>query len=103
MKIVSAIVIAVVLSLTRLSLAAVPAVGAAPKGDPVAVATKIIKYNFPDCKRVSGATRSSDGSIWAKCDGVSYLVFTLFNAKEGKVIEVAMNCSAAKRLLNVAC
>ncbi|MCR4347092.1 MAG: hypothetical protein NUV55_07825 [Sulfuricaulis sp.] len=85
------------------SVSAAPAVGAAPKGDPTAVATKIIKYNFPECKRVSSATRRSDGSIRAKCDGVDYLVFTVFNAKEGKTIEVALNCTAAKALLNISC
>jgi hypothetical protein len=79
------------------------AVGAAPKGDATVVASKIIKHNFPECKRVTGAVRASDGSIRAKCDGTSYLVFTVFNAKEGKVLELAMNCSAAKSLLGVSC
>jgi hypothetical protein len=79
------------------------AVGAAPKGDPTAVASKIIKYNFPECKHVSNASRSPDGSIRAKCDGTNYLVFTVFNPKEGKVLELAMNCTAAKSLLNVSC
>lgn len=83
--------------------AATPAVGAAPKGDPTAVATKIIKQNFPECKRVSNAKRKPDGSIQAKCDGADYLVFTVFNAKEGKIIEVALNCTAAKSLLNISC
>jgi hypothetical protein len=83
--------------------AATPAVGAAPKGDPAVVAAKIIKQNFPDCKRVSNAKRNPDGSIRAKCDGVDYLVFTVFNAKAGKVIEVALNCKAAKSLLNISC
>jgi hypothetical protein len=83
--------------------AAGPAVGAAPKGDPTVVATKIIKYNFPHCKRVSSATRRPDGSIRAKCDGTDYLVFTVFNAKEGKTTEVALNCTAAKSLLNISC
>jgi hypothetical protein len=45
----------------------------------------------------------SDGSIRAKCDGTEYLVATLFNPKEGKVLELALNCNAAKRLLNVSC
>ena len=84
-------------------IAASPAVGAAPKGDPTSVASKIIKHNFPECKHVSNATRNRDGSIGAKCDGTDYLVFTLFNAKEGKIIEVALNCTAAKSLLNVSC
>ncbi len=79
------------------------AVGAAPKGNATVVASKIIKYNFPKCQRVSEATRRPDGSIRAVCDGIDYLVFTVFNAKEGKVIKVAMNCTAAKSLLNIAC
>ncbi len=83
--------------------AAGPAVGAAPKGDPATVASRIIKYNFPECKRVSNASRSPDGSIRAKCDGTDYLVFTMFNPKEGKLLELALNCTAAKSLLNVSC
>ena len=63
----------------------------------------LIKYNFPTCKRVSNAARRSDGSIRAKCDGKDYLVFTIFNPKEGKAIEVAMNCTAAKSHLNIDC
>jgi hypothetical protein len=78
-------------------------VGAAPKGNPTMVASKIIKYNFPECRHVSEATRRPDGSIRAVCDDIEYLVFTVFNAKEGKVIKVAMNCTAAKSLLNIAC
>jgi hypothetical protein len=79
------------------------AVGAAPKGEPRIVASRIIKYNFPACKRVVNATRMPDGSIRAQCDGVDYLVFTVFNAKEGKMLELALNCDAAKRLLDVSC
>lgn len=83
--------------------AAANSVGAAPKGDPTAVASRIIKDNFPACKRVSRAVRAADGSIRARCDRTDYLVFTLFNTKEGKMHEVALNCTAAKRLLNVSC
>jgi hypothetical protein len=79
------------------------AIGAAPKGDATAVASKIIKDNFPACKKVSNGTRMSDGSIRARCDGVSYMVFTIFNQKEGKILEVALNCTAAKKLINVSC
>jgi len=82
---------------------AAPAVGAAPKGDALAVASRVIKTNFPNCKNVKSAKRSADGSIRATCDNVDYLVFTVFNAKEGKTIELAMNCVASKRLLNVSC
>jgi len=79
------------------------AIGAAPKGDAVNVASRIIKENFPECRRVTKAVRAADGGIHARCDATDYLVFTLFNAKEGKVREVAMNCTAAKRLLNISC
>lgn len=85
------------------TLAAGPSVGAAPKGDPTEVASRIIKYNFPKCKRVSNASRSPDGSIRAKCDSTDYLVFTMFNPKEGKLLELALNCTAAKSLLNISC
>lgn len=83
--------------------AAAIAVGAAPKGDTTAVASRIIKYNFPSCKRVSNAKRLPDGSIRAICDGTEYRVFTVYSAKEGKMLEVAMDCAAAKSLLDVTC
>lgn len=57
------------------SIAAIP-IGAAPKGEAIDVASRIIKYNFPECKRVTRAVRQADGSIRAACDGVQYLVFT---------------------------
>jgi hypothetical protein len=82
---------------------ALATVGAAPKGDARAVASRIIKYNFPTCKNVSNANRMQDGSIRARCDSTDYMVFTIFNAKEGRAVEVAMNCTAAKSLLNVSC
>jgi hypothetical protein len=78
-------------------------IGAAPKGDAVTVASRIIKENFPTCKRVNKATRAKDGSIRARCDKADYLVFTVFNKKEGKLNELAMNCTAAKSLLNITC
>lgn len=83
--------------------AGLPPTGAAPKGNAKVVSSRIIKYNFPECKRVTTATRMQDGSIRATCDSINYLVFTVFNAKEGKTIEVALNCTAAKELLNVSC
>lgn len=82
---------------------ALPPIGAAPKGDAKTVASRIIKYNFPECRRVSDAKRMPDGSIRAKCDVTDYLVFTIFNAKEGRTLELAMNCTAAKSLLKVSC
>jgi hypothetical protein len=78
-------------------------IGAAPKGEPVSVASRIIKENFPECRRVTKAVRAPDGGIHARCDATDYLVFSLFNAKEGKARDVALNCTAAKRLLNISC
>lgn len=83
--------------------AALPPVGAAPEGEPTEVAARIIQFNFPECKHVTSAIRMQDGSIRATCDEIDYLVFTVFDAKKGKIIELAMNCSAAKRLLNISC
>lgn len=78
-------------------------VGAAPKGDAKVVASRIIKHNFPSCKTVTSAVRAPDGSIRARCDTSNYMVFTIFNAKEGKTSEIALNCIAAKMHLNVDC
>jgi len=83
--------------------AAQVSVGAAPKGDAKTVAARIIKYNFPECKRVTAAVRLTDGSILATCDGTEYRVFTVYIAKEGKMVEVALNCDASKRLFGIAC
>lgn len=78
-------------------------VGPAPGGDALAVATRVIGENFPECKRASQAVRARDGSIRARCSGTDYLVFTLHDPKERKTHEVALNCTAAKRLLKVEC
>jgi len=98
----------IVASLTLASLpfsaaASGPAVGAAPEGDATAVASRIIKYNFPTCKRVTNAQRQHDGSIRARCDDANYLVFTMFNPKEGRAVELALNCKAAKQYLDINC
>lgn len=93
----------IVASLATHAQAAGIAVGAAPKGNATTVATRIIKYNFPSCRRVSSAVRGSDGSIRARCDQTNYLVFTVFNPKEGRAVELALNCTAAKDALNVSC
>jgi hypothetical protein len=79
------------------------AAGAAPQGDAKTVATRIIKYNFPECKRVTRASRSADGTILATCDGTNYYVFTLYDGKAGKMHEVALNCDASKQLIGVPC
>ena len=83
--------------------AASVSVGAAPQGDPKTVAARIIKYNFPQCTRVTTALRLADGSIRATCDGIDYRVFTVYIAKEGKMVEVAVNCDASKQLLGIDC
>lgn len=92
-----------VVLLMSMAVAETPPVGAAPKGDAAVVASRIIKYNFPSCRHVTNANRRSDGSIRANCDGDNYLVFTMFNAKEGKTLELALNCTASKQLLNISC
>ncbi len=98
------------LFITALALAAAAnaagpsvSIGAAPEGEAKQVATRIIHYNFPTCKRVSSAVRLGDGSIRAKCNGVDYRVFTVYSAKQGKMLELAMNCTAAKQALNIDC
>jgi hypothetical protein len=84
--------------------AAGPVVGAAPSGDATAVATRIIKRDFPRCKSISNASRNpKDGTIKAKCDGTDYLVFTVHNANTGKAREMALECAKAKSLFNVSC
>lgn len=73
--------------------------GAAPKGDPKTVASRIIKKNFgKKCRNVSKAVRLSDGTIQASCGASDYRVFTLFNAEEGRLVELALNCTAAEEL-----
>ncbi|MCC2954534.1 hypothetical protein LK542_02765 [Massilia sp. IC2-477] len=105
MKIRFAVLVGTAMSLVAIATAdaAGISVGAAPKGEAQFVASKIIKDNHPTCKKVSGAKRRPDGSISAQCDGANFLVFTVFNPKEGRTLELALNCSAAKKHLNVGC
>lgn len=77
--------------------------GAAPKGDPNIVAKRVIKTNFPACGIVAKAARLADGTIRAQCGRDQFRVFTVFNAKEGKTRELAMNCTAMKAKLNISC
>lgn len=103
-RIVSVATICFFLSAVATSAEAPPfTVGGAPKGNPTLVAGKIIKQNFPTCKKVRDAERRLDGSIKATCDGVEFLVFTVFDTKRSRTIELAMNCSVAKQRLNIAC
>lgn len=85
------------------AIAASFTVGAAPKGNALVVASRVIKFNFPSCKKVSDAKRKADGSITATCNEAAYLVFTVFNPTEGRTIELAINCTAAKKRLNISC
>jgi hypothetical protein len=96
-KRVSSISSLVLLLATFGALAAGVSVGAAPQGDAKTVATRIIKYNFPKCNRVTAALQLADGSIRATCDGTDYRVFTTYSAERGKMLEVALNCTAAKQ------
>jgi hypothetical protein len=89
--------------LTTVCVSAPVTVGSTPQGDSGAVAARIIKSHFPQCRRVTRALRAADGSIHASCDGTDYLVFTVFDAKKGKTMEVAMNCTASRQILNVVC
>lgn len=91
------------LLLSGSAIAAPVTVGAAPKGNDSEVASKIIKYNFPACRKVENAKRKADGSITATCNGADFLVFTVFNPKEGRAIELAMNCTAVKTRLDISC
>lgn len=76
---------------TRLQIAAAPA------GDPATVAKQVTDTNEQSCASVKRAARIGDGSILAVCqDGTRYLVFT-----EKTVGPVALNCNAAKRLLDI--
>lgn len=96
------IILVAALSLLPAAKAAT-SIGAAPEGDATAVASRIIKYNFPTCNKVTRAMRNQDGSIKAICDGVSYLVFTMYSSKQGKMLELALDCAAAKKHLNFTC
>jgi len=102
MRYMPIIAIVLLLPLTTAN-AGLPPVGAAPEGNAMDVASRIIQYNFPKCKHVTAAIRVQDGSIHATCDNINYIVFTVFDAKKGKTIELALNCSAAKELLNISC
>lgn len=85
------------------SFAYAPALGPAPAGDTQTVAETVIKDNWPNCKRVVSAKRRKDGAIQARCDKTDYLVFTMFDPREGRHIEMALNCSASARLMNLKC
>jgi hypothetical protein len=102
-RVVYVLAIGGVITLSSVASSAPFSVGAAPKGEATAVASRIIKENFPSCSRVSKAKRMQDGSIRASCSNTNYLVFTVFNPKEGRALELAMNCTAAKKHLNIDC
>ncbi len=71
-----------------------PAFGAAPAGNPVAVAQRIIRANFDRsvCPRVTRAERLQGGSIRATCsNGETFRAFEIGGQP------VAMRCSVAAR------
>ncbi len=71
-----------------------PVFSAAPAGDPVAVAQRIIRANFDRtaCPRVTRAERLEGGSIRATCaNGETFRAFEI----DGR--PVALRCSAAAR------
>lgn len=71
-----------------------PAFGAAPAGNPVAVAQRIIRANFDRsvCPRVTRAERLQGGSIRATCsNGETFRAFEIGGQP------VAMRCSVAVR------
>jgi hypothetical protein len=87
------------LSVAINAYAQVVSVGAAPSGDPKKVAEKIIKLNFGSaCNRVSTASRLSDGTIRATCNGNEYRVFTMYDPSKGEMMELALNCTFADSL-----
>lgn len=85
------------------AMAKIPLTSAAPPGDETKVATRIIKANFPQCKSAKYAVRRPDGTIWARCNGDDFWIFILNNPKDGKSSEIAMNCTAAKKLTGIDC
>ncbi len=71
-----------------------PAFGAAPAGNPVTVAQRIIRANFDQsvCPRVTHAERLEGGSIRATCsNGETFRAFEIGGQP------VALRCSAAAR------
>lgn len=91
------------LSMFNLASAAPPAIGAAPEGDAKKVAEKTIKKSYKSCKMMEAATRKPDGTIKAVCSGIDFIVFTTVNPNDGSTMALAMNCSAARTHLNIAC
>lgn len=80
------------------------AFGAAPKGDEKRVAARIIMENFPTtCRNLTSAKRNSDGTISAVCSGERFIVTSMFDKASGTARDVAISCTAAKRLLNIDC
>lgn len=70
----------------------------APPGDPVAVATRVIREAEHACPKVTRASRSGDQSILAACSNKeTYLVFSI-RKSGGAVMDVAMKCSAARAI-----
>ncbi|MDM0121934.1 hypothetical protein [Variovorax arabinosiphilus] len=70
----------------------------APRGEPMAVAMRVIREAEHPCPKVVRASRAQDQSILAACSNKeSYLVFSI-RKSSGAVMDVAMKCSAARAL-----
>lgn len=70
----------------------------APPGDAADVALRVIREAEHPCPRLARASRLPDQTIVAVCTNrESYRVFSIRN-KAGRVMDLAMKCSAAKKL-----
>lgn len=70
----------------------------APPGDAADVALRVIRKAEHPCPRLARASRLSDETIVAVCTNrESYRVFSIRN-KAGRVMDLSMRCSAAKKL-----
>ena len=70
----------------------------APPGEPAAVALRVIREAEHPCPKLARASRLADQTIVAVCTNrESYRVFSIRN-KAGRVMDLAMKCSAAKQL-----
>jgi hypothetical protein len=70
----------------------------APPGEAADVALRVIREAEHPCPRISRASRLADQTIIAVCTNrESYRVFSIRN-KAGRVMDLAMKCSAAKKI-----
>lgn len=91
-------VLAVLALCAASNVAAQTSVGPAPAGPADKVAARVIREAEHPCPRVVRATRDASGAIRAACsNGEDYLIASMSNPKHGKV-DVALRCSAARKL-----